>query len=337
MKNKRILMIAALLIALALPLFAVQATVDWQWEMNDPDVQYFRYQLDSESEDGWTVVPADVLSYSQSGLDGSRSYTLYLQQSYDGINWSASASAASEPAVPSEAEFVAEPVVTEEAAEAPVVEEVIPVEEETVEVEEVVVPETEESVEIAPVAPAAVAEDEGTFKFTLGFAGGIGMGINNDLDLDARLSLQLGFEDIVASDVLGFDIRLNIGAVADPVFGADEIFDNIFKLDRYRKSLYADLLIGGNVKFGSAQLYLGLGGEFVADYGHNADRALFDAGNFNFNVVPTALLGLRYNVADWFYIGLEGQYILDMDYNSDDIVDSMIHTVVPRLMFGFSF
>ena len=43
MKNKRILMIAALLIALALPLFAVQATVDWQWEMNDPDVQYFRY------------------------------------------------------------------------------------------------------------------------------------------------------------------------------------------------------------------------------------------------------------------------------------------------------
>ena len=50
MKNKRILMIAALLIALALPLFAVQATVDWQWEMNDPDVQYFRYQLDELME-----------------------------------------------------------------------------------------------------------------------------------------------------------------------------------------------------------------------------------------------------------------------------------------------
>ena len=155
--------------------------------------------------------------------------------------------------------------------------------------------------------------------------------------LDARLSLQLGFEDIVASDTLGFDIRLNLGAVADPVFGADDIFDNIFKLDQYRKSLYADLLIGGNVKFGSARLYLGLGGEFVADYGHNAERALFDAGDFHFNVVPTALLGLRYNVADWFYLGLEGQYILDMDYNSDDIIDSMIHTVVPRLMFGFSF
>ena len=157
MKNKRILMIAALLIALALPLFAVQATVDWQWEMNDPDVQYFRYQLDSESEDGWTVVPADVLSYSQSGLDGSRSYTLYLQQSYDGINWSASASAASEPAVPAEAEFTAEPAVTEETVEIPVVEEALPVEEEPVEVVEAVVPETEEPAEIAPVAPVAVA------------------------------------------------------------------------------------------------------------------------------------------------------------------------------------
>lgn len=337
MKNKRILMIATLLIALALPLFAVQATVDWQWEMNDPDVQYFRYQLDSESEDGWTVVPADVLSYSQSGLDGSRSYTLYLQQSYDGINWSASASAASEPAVPAEAEFTAEPAVAEETEEIPVVEEAVPVEEEPVEVVEAVVPETEEPAEIAPVAPVAVAEDEGTFKFTFGFGGGVGMEINKDLGLDARLSLQLGFEDIVASDTLGFDIRLNLGAVADPAFDADDIFDNIFKLDQYRKSLYADLLIGGNVKFGSAQLYLGLGGEFVADYGHNAERALFDAGDFHFNVVPTALLGLRYNVADWFYLGLEGQYILDMDYNSDDIIDSMIHTVVPRLMFGFSF
>ena len=174
MKNKRILMIAALLIALALPLFAVQATVDWQWEMNDPDVQYFRYQLDSESEDGWTVVPADVLSYSQSGLDGSRSYTLYLQQSYDGINWSASASAASEPAVPAEAEFTAEPAVAEETEEIPVVEEAVPVEEEPVEVVEAVVPETEEPAEIAPVA---VAEDEGTFKFTFGFGGGVGFDI----------------------------------------------------------------------------------------------------------------------------------------------------------------
>ncbi len=345
MKNKRILMIAALLIALALPVFAVQVTVDWQWEMNDPDVQYFRYQVGSESDDGWTVVPSNVLSYSQSGLDGSLSHTLYLQQSYDGINWSASASAASEPAVPEAVESVE----AQETEEASAVEEevaVVPAETEETAAEDVAVPEEEpvaetpadEPVQVAPVAPAAAVEDkQDGMKFTLGFGGGIGIGINNDFDLDARASMQLGFEDILASDAAGLDVRVNLGAVADPVFAASEIFDNMFKLSQYRKSLYADLMVGGNVKLGSAQIYLALGGEFVVDYGHNAARALFSAGNFNFNIVPTALLGLRYNIADWFYAGLEGQYVLDMDYGSQDIVDSMIHTVVPRLVLGFSF
>ena len=118
MRNKRILIVLSLLAMIVLPLAAAQVTVDWNWVKNDPGVQYFRYQMDGEAEDGWTVVDASVTSYSASGLDGSRGYTLYLQQSYDGVYWSASAASSSQPVVPQEA-VLDEPVVTEEVVETP--------------------------------------------------------------------------------------------------------------------------------------------------------------------------------------------------------------------------
>ena len=123
MKIKRALLLAAVLFAMTLPLFAVSVTVEWNWVQNDSDVRYFRYQVDGEAEDGWTVVDSSVTNYTAKGLDGSQSYTLYLQQSYDGVYWSQSASSVSQPVVPQTAE-VEEPVVTEEpaVAEAAVVE-----------------------------------------------------------------------------------------------------------------------------------------------------------------------------------------------------------------------
>lgn len=69
--------------------------VTWMWFENDPMVGYYRYQVDGEDEDGWTVVDRSVTEVAIE-LDVSVVHTLYLQQSYDGIAWSPSSSTESE-------------------------------------------------------------------------------------------------------------------------------------------------------------------------------------------------------------------------------------------------
>ena len=75
--------------------FARQGIVTWMWFENDPMVGYYRYQVDGEDEDGWTVVDWSVTEAAIE-LDVSVVHTLYLQQSYDGIVWSPSSSTESE-------------------------------------------------------------------------------------------------------------------------------------------------------------------------------------------------------------------------------------------------
>ena len=122
MKTKRLILLIAALFLIVTPLFAAKVAVTWEWLLSDPDVQYFRYQVGGEDPTKWVVVTSDVTSYEEQGLDGSGSYTLYLQQSYDGIYWSVSASATSMPIVPETPE-IEEPSIIEEA---PVKEVVIP-------------------------------------------------------------------------------------------------------------------------------------------------------------------------------------------------------------------
>ncbi len=91
-KVKRILsLVVALAVLIPVTLAARPIAITWDWFVSDPDVQYFRYQLNGEEEEGWTVVGADVASYTSDTLDGSVSHALYLQQSYDGEVWSESA------------------------------------------------------------------------------------------------------------------------------------------------------------------------------------------------------------------------------------------------------
>ena len=66
-------------------------TVRWAWTHDDPAVTAYRYQIDGEDPDGWTVVGSDVTSIEIAGLDAEAEHTLHLQRSYDGENWSASA------------------------------------------------------------------------------------------------------------------------------------------------------------------------------------------------------------------------------------------------------
>ncbi|MDY0244978.1 MAG: hypothetical protein RBQ89_09180, partial [Sphaerochaeta sp.] len=182
MKRKFITVLAVLILLPAF-LFAVPVVVTWEWLLEDPLVTTFRYQVDGEEEDNWTVVDSSVTSYTERGLDGTVDHALYLQQSYDGVHFSGSAISvaeamfppeeevpvvASEP-VPAVEEMVAEepaPVAEEVVAEEPA-EEVVPVAEEVVAEEpaEEVVPVAEEVVaeepaeEVVPVAEEVVAEE----------------------------------------------------------------------------------------------------------------------------------------------------------------------------------
>lgn len=115
---------------------AATMNVSWQWILNDPDVTAYRYQLNGEEDGNWIVVDGATSSFTATGLDPYLDYTLYLQASYDGINWSESASSLA-------------PAMLKAEVEEEVVEEVAAVEEseevEVAAVEEVVEPVFEET------------------------------------------------------------------------------------------------------------------------------------------------------------------------------------------------
>ncbi|MGN1164008.1 MAG: hypothetical protein ACI4S4_04275, partial [Candidatus Ornithospirochaeta sp.] len=127
-KLSKVLLAAALLILIASPLSAAKAmNVTWQWLLNDPYVTSYRYQIDGEAEDGWTVVDGSTDTYVATCLDPYKDYTLYLQCTYDGVLWSDSATSTAYALL----EYVeSAPVVEEPVVEAPAPE---PVEEPVVE------------------------------------------------------------------------------------------------------------------------------------------------------------------------------------------------------------
>lgn len=173
---KKCSLLLVTLVLFTASLFAAPVVVTWEWMLEDPKVTTFRYQIDGENPDQWIVVDSSVTSYTVKGLDGSQAYTLFLQQSYDGENFSGSAKAVSEPIFPVEpvgavaevesvVEEVVEPVVIDEEV---VVAEVEPalVEEPVVEVvaepvaEEIVVADAEPVVEAEPVVAEEIASVE---------------------------------------------------------------------------------------------------------------------------------------------------------------------------------
>lgn len=109
---------------------AATMNVNWQWILNDPDVTAYRYQLNGEEDGNWIVVDGATSSFTATGLDPYLDYTLYLQASYDGINWSESASSLAPAMLKAEVEAVV-PEVVEDVEEVEEIEVVEPVFEET--------------------------------------------------------------------------------------------------------------------------------------------------------------------------------------------------------------
>ncbi|MDD4037147.1 MAG: hypothetical protein PHF06_02055, partial [Sphaerochaeta sp.] len=157
MRMKFIALLAALVLLPAV-LFAVPVVVTWEWLLEDPMVTTFRYQVDGEDDDKWTVVDSSVTSYTERGLDGTLAHTLYLQQSYDGVHFSGSAISVAEPMFPAIEEM---PVLAEEPAIVAEPEVLAPVAEEipVVVAEEEIAPVAETEA-VVPVAEEVVVAEE---------------------------------------------------------------------------------------------------------------------------------------------------------------------------------
>ena len=164
--RKKILTLLALLVLLPVMVFATEVVITWEWMLDDPQITGFRYQLDGEDPDNWTVVDSMTSSCVIENLDGSKEYTLYLQQTYDGVNWSPSAVSVAMPLF-SEEEMAVEDVeavaVEDEEAIAVEDEEAIVVEDEeavAVEDEEAIAVEDEEAIAVEDEEAIAVEDEE---------------------------------------------------------------------------------------------------------------------------------------------------------------------------------
>ena len=147
----KILVLIMLYLVCAASLFAAEdIMITWEWEPADEQVSAFRYQVNAEYPDGWTVVDAAVTEYHYGPVANDTTYVLYVQQSYDGEHWSTSASLAYDPV-----EFGAQP--TEE-PEPPV--EPVP---QSAELQPIPPSETE-SAEIVVEAPEEESFDESYFE-----------------------------------------------------------------------------------------------------------------------------------------------------------------------------
>lgn len=325
------MVLSVMLLAAAAVFAAQEMSVTWEWLLDDPEVNYHRYQLDGMDENNWTVVPGDVSVYVAEGLDPYKSYTLYLQRSYDGVNWSETAEATAE-ALLETAELTPvadEPVVVEE----PVVEEVAVVEP----VEEVVVAE--------PVDVKKPSESRFTFSMLL--SGGVltPVDYNNQFDPDWNVSAGLAFDFaniITANDNIGFGLRLNLAGDFYASYGTffDDGFTGFFKdlvnFDNYTYGASASMLLTTDARVGIVDFTLGLGG----GYGIVTDSAIAGSvynqkikigENYIYgNWFGEALLGMRFYCGNVFSIGLEGTYRVMIPEYKNNRVDG-------RIVLGFSF
>ncbi len=307
----RVKFIALLTVLVMVPVLAFSAPVviTWEWMLEDPMVTTFRYQLDGEDEANWTVVDSFVTSYTEFGLDGDVPHILYLQQSYDGINYSSSATSVAEPL------FVVEdePVVEAE----PVVEEELVVEEPVALIEEAEIIEEAEPVE-APVPAAAPKAAKtkpesryyttitlgGTFNYQLSnkmstyslynVKAGIGLNFNNIFTLNKAMGLGL---DIDAAYSPYMKITPGWGKAKDDLFAGK--FKDLF--DSFDHALDVSAAVMLNMHSSKVAFDIGLGGFFI--WGPELAN---DAGD-NMLFGPLAKASLAYRFGKTISAGVSGK------------------------------
>ncbi len=113
----RSFILICIMLVSAVAIFAQEVDITWNWTATQDGITAFRYQMDGELDGAWTVVDAAVTSYETGPVDATVPHVLYVQQSFDGVNWSASGSTAFDPVA--YAASIAEPAAEEVIAEAP--------------------------------------------------------------------------------------------------------------------------------------------------------------------------------------------------------------------------
>lgn len=85
---KRIIALSLLLIMTLITLSASSFEYIWSWRSNDPDAKYYRYCTDDDPE--WRTAQSNSFRVHYF-YDALEPHTFYIQQSYDGKNWSETA------------------------------------------------------------------------------------------------------------------------------------------------------------------------------------------------------------------------------------------------------
>lgn len=343
-----------MLLSLSMLFAAQEMSVTWEWLLDDPEVNYYRYQLNGTEDDGWTVVSGDTGVYVAEGLDPYADYTLYLQRSYDGVNWSETASATAEALLVEEVavEEVEEVAVIEEAP----VEEVI-VEEEPVVEEEVVVEEVaEEPVveEVVPVAPVAPVEEKkapvAPFEFSLLLRPYAVMNFDwgeKDVYRSTGIGLGLSFDfDNVAAfnQNSGLGLRLDVGSTQYPIgIGFNNlIFGDLKGNDRwafwnwqwgemvdlvnnYEHDLNTTLLLTIDARAGVLDVSFGLGGGAAFLFNATDDNYHFEYDKFSLAAYGAANLGLKFYCGNVFSLGLDAVYkVMIPNYENNELDASLV-------------
>jgi hypothetical protein len=337
MRVKFIALLTALVLVPVL-VFAAPVIVTWEWLLEDPMVTTFRYQLDGEDDDNWTVVDAFVTSYTQEGLDGEVTHTLYLQQSYDGINFSESAIAEADP------QLLGDLMVYEE-------EPFEVIEPEVVIAEEVVaLPEAEVVAEpVVAVAPAAVAtppapKAKAKYYTTITVGGTFDYQFSNELAAYLPYNLKAGI-GLNFNNIVGLNKAMGVGFSVDAAYspymqnsytwtqaGKDLMkfkFGDIFQNFDHALDVSAAVML--NMHASKVAFDLGVGGFFV--WGPE-----FKAGSgdkWHMGALAKASLAYRFNKT--ISVGIAGKYGVVLSDMSGKKFEDLPMFAEGSLFMGFSF
>lgn len=338
MRVKFIALLTALVVVPAI-VFAAPVVVTWEWMLEDPMVTTFRYQLDGEDEANWTVVDSFVTSYTEVGLDGDVPHTLYLQQSYDGINFSGSAISVAEPLLDAEYESFAEEVF-DEAPEAVVDEAPEAVVDEA---PEAVAEEAPETIPV-PVAKPAKVKPESRYYTTITLGGTFDYQLANEMAAYSPYNIKAGL-GLNLNNLVTFNKAMGLGVDIDVAYspymkltkGWTQMFKDIknFEFDDFFKSFDHALDVSAavmlNMHSSKVAFDLGVGGFFI----WGPDLANVAGDNMLFGPLAKASLAFRFN--ETVSLGVSGKFGIAFSANNYKPLEDLPMFVEGNLFVGFSF
>jgi len=274
--KKQTLLLTFLILIFTGFLFAVEVSGTWYWATDDWNIKYFRYQLDGELEENWTVVDSNVYSVTFNSLDGDVEHTLFVQQSYNGKTWSESALAISE--IFESFDNSWDDWTGEEATDSWYSEEPSEFSQDTVSETNVQAPETEVEVnleeETKAINKVETVKNKTIKPYLNRSEWGVNFGFINSVQVDNVSSLKVffSFKSISAfniiKDNIGCGFVLKAGAIGDsfeadsiyfqfsegPSFtwysGSDLVFEVNFGFQQTVKLDFSQILLSGTMELG---------------------------------------------------------------------------------------